>query len=293
VKDAGMITDAKWLDIDGDGKQDLVTVSEWGFPMVLKNSGRRLTRWTSALDSLQGWWKALESADLDGDGDLDLILGNKGLNTPYVGTKDHPMKLWINDFDENGTIEKIITSHYNDGDYPIHMRKELTAQLPGLKKQNLKASEYSKRTIHQLFDPQTVENSIVRPVNVSTSVIAVNDGNGKFSIVTLPERVQWSCVSAISAVDVNNDGILDLVMGGNNFEFKPQFSRQDASYGHVLIGDGKMKFTWTEFLKSGFYVREEIRHLEYFTDKSGTRHIIAAINNGPARVFKINKEERQ
>lgn len=290
LKDAGMVTDAKWMDIDNDNKMDLVTVSEWGAPLIFKNTGKRLNKFNSNLDSLHGWWKVIESADLDGDGDLDLILGNKGLNIPYVANKEKPLKLWINDFDENGTIEQITTSYYDQGDYPIHMRKELTAQLPSLKKENLKASDYARRTIQELFNPEVVNNSLVRIANISETVIAVNEGNGQFSISKLPSRVQWSCVCGISCSDVNKDGNIDLVMAGNNFGFKPQFSRQDASYGHVLLGDGKMGFEWTDFNKSGFYIRDEVRHLKSFTDKNGKRYVLAAVNNGTPKVFEYEKQ---
>ncbi|MBT1703482.1 FG-GAP-like repeat-containing protein [Chryseosolibacter indicus] len=290
LKDAGMVTDAKWIDIDGDKKKDLITISEWGAPLVLKNSGRRLSRWGCSLDSLYGWWKVIESSDLDNDGDEDLILGNAGLNIPYVASQTNPMKLWVNDFDENGTIEQIMTSHYNKGDYPVHMRREVTSQMPGLKKQNLKASDYAKRTVQELFNAKLVNNSVVRMVNVSESVIAVNEGNGKFLIKKLPDRVQWSCVSSISCADINNDGFTDLVMGGNNFDFKPQFSRQDASYGHVLLGNGKLDFDWKNYIESGFFVREQIRHLKTFTDKKGSRYLFAAINSEKPRVFKYNKQ---
>jgi hypothetical protein len=288
LKDAGMVTDARWLDIDGDNVQDLVTISEWGSPIVLKNSGRRLSRWNSTLDSLNGWWRAIESSDLDQDGDQDLILGNAGLNIPYAATKANPVKLWINDFDENGTVEQIMTSHYNNDDYPIHMRKEMTAQLPNLKKQNLKASDYARRPVKQLFEPEVIENTLVKTAVISESIIAVNEGNGKFSIIKLPDRVQWSCVCGISCTDVNNDGNVDLVMGGNNFEMKPQFSRQDGSYGHVLLGNGKMDFTWQNYSESGFFVRGEIRHLKSFTDKQGRKYMVTAINNAAPKVFSYN-----
>jgi enediyne biosynthesis protein E4 len=289
VKNAGMITDAKWLDIDGDKKLDLLTVSDWGTPMVLRNSGKRLSRWNCSLDSLNGWWKVLEADDIDNDGDQDLILGNEGLNCPYVPSNDKPMRLYVNDFDENGTIEQIMTS-YDHGDYPIHMKIEMTAQMPGLKKRNLKATDYSKRTIQELFPAPIVQNSLVKEVNTSASVVTRNEGNGKFTIMKLPYRVQWSCVCSISCSDVNRDGNLDLIMGGNFFEYKPQLSRQDASYGHVLLGDGKLGFEWQDYAKSGFYVRDEIRHLEFFTDKSGKKFIIAAVNNGQPRIFKINQK---
>ena len=290
LKDAGMVTDAKWLDIDNDNILDLVTVSEWGTPLIFKNTGKRLNRFKSSLDSLHGWWKVIESADLDGDGDQDLILGNKGLNIPYVATVETPVKLWINDFDENGTIEQITTSHYDQGDYPIHMRKELTAQLPSLKKENLKASDYARRTIQELFSKEVVNNSLVKMATISETIIAVNEGNGKFSISKLPDRVQWSCVCGISCTDVNNDGNIDLVMAGNHFGSKPQFSRQDASYGHVLLGDGKMGFEWADFNKSGFFIKDEVRHLKSFTDKSGNRYVLAAVNNGTPRVFTYEKQ---
>jgi enediyne biosynthesis protein E4 len=268
---------------------DLITVSDWGTPRIMKNSGRRLSKLTTTLDSLQGWWKVVESHDIDGDGDQDLVLGNSGLNIPYKGSKAEPMKLWVNDFDENGTIEQVMTTSYDKGDYPIHMRKEMTAQLPHLKKQNLKASDYAKRTIEQIFKKEILVTSIVKTVDVSETVIAVNEGNGKFSIQPLPTRVQWSCVCGIECTDVNNDGNVDLVIGGNEYDLKPQFSRQDASYGHVLLGNGKMDFQWQNFSESGFFVRGQVKHLEMLSDKTGTKYISTAINNEEPRLFKINR----
>lgn len=289
LKEAGMVTDAVWADIDGDAKADLVTVSEWGPPMVMKNTGSRLTKWNSALDSLNGWWGVVESSDLDGDGDQDLIMGNKGLNVPYVATREKPLKLWVNDFDRNGTIEQITTTRYENGDYPIHMRKEMLAQLPHLKKENLKASDYASRTIHELFPADVMNNTLMKEINTSESIIAVNNGNGDFEVVGLPDRVQWSCVCGISCTDVNGDDILDIVLAGNMFEYKPQFSRQDANYGSVLIGDKELNYEWQPYPISGFFMRDEVRELGLIKDKSGEKYLIAAINNGQPRIFEFNK----
>ncbi|MEM9647352.1 MAG: VCBS repeat-containing protein [Bacteroidota bacterium] len=289
LKNAGMVTDSKWVDVDGDDKKDLVITSEWDTPKIYKNSGRRLSKLTSSLDSLYGWWNTVETADLDNDGDQDFILGNQGLNSHYQPLEYQPMKIWINDFDNNGTIEQIVTQHYNGGDYPIHQKRELTEQLVSLKKENLKASDYAKRTIHELFSKEVMDKSIVKQVTVSASVIAINEGGGKFSIQALPSRAQLSCVCDITCADVNNDGNLDLIMAGNNFEFKPQFSRLDASYGNLLLGDGNLGFTWQNYNDSGFAIKEEVKYLEQLTDKHGKRYLIAAINNEKPKIFAIDE----
>jgi len=289
LKDAGMVTDSKWVDIDGDGKKDLVVTAEWDTPKVYKNTGRRLTKMTSSLDSLYGWWNTVETADLDGDGDQDLILGNQGLNLHYKPTEYAPMRMYINDYDNNGTIEQIVTVQENGGDYPIHQKRELTEQLPLLKKQNLKASDYAHRTIHQLFPKEVMDKSIVKKAETSASVIAINEGNGKFSIKNLPPRVQLSCVCDITCTDVNQDGNLDLIMAGNNYEFKPQFSRLDASQGNLLLGDGKMGFTWQDYETSGFKIRDEVKYLKQFKDKNGKIYVIAAVNNNKPKIFVLNE----
>ena len=223
------------------------------------------------------------------DGDEDLILGNQGLNLHYKPTEDTPMKIWINDFDGNGTIEQITTLAENGGDYPIHQKRELTEQLVSLKKENLKASDYAKRTIHELFSKEILDNSIVKLVETSASVIAINEGGGKFTIQKLPPRVQLSCVCDISCTDINNDGNLDLIMAGNNFEFKPQFSRLDASYGNLLLGNGNLGFEWQDYEKSGFKIKDEVKYLKELKDKNGNTFVIAAINDSEPKIFALNE----
>ncbi len=289
IKNAGMITNAIWADIDGDNKKDLVTVSDWGTPKVYKNSGRRLAKLSTSLDSLSGWWNVIETADLDNDGDNDFIIGNQGSNVHYKTSEENPMKIWINDFDDNGTIEQIVTQSFDGKDYPLHQKKELTGQMVVLKKQNLKASEYAKKTIDELFPLEVFNNSIMKTAGVAESVIAINEGGGKFTIKKLPSRVQLSCVCGITCSDVNNDGNLDLILGGNNFEFKPQHSRLDGSYGNVLLGNGKLDFQWQDYNTSGFFVKDEIKHLKQFKDKSGKIYFIAAINDNKPKIFELNE----
>lgn len=288
LKDAGMITGATWVDIDGDGKKDLVTVSDWGSPNIYINSGKRLVKLQSNLDDLKGLWNVVEAADLDNDGDMDLILGNQGTNTSYKFSTEAPMKMFINDYDDNGTIEQIFTRHLNGGDYPVHMKKELTAQIVSLKKKNLKASDYAKRTIDELFPEIDLKNTIIKHANIAESVIAINEGNGKFTIKKLPTRVQLSCVCAIGCMDVNGDGLMDIVLGGNNFEFKPQYSRLDANFGSLLLNKGNNEFEWETYANSGFFARNEIKHIAKFKDKSGAMYIITAINNDLPKVFKLS-----
>jgi hypothetical protein len=234
-------------------------------------------------------WNVVEAADLDNDGDLDFIFGNQGSNIMHKPSFENPLKMWVNDFDNNGTIEQIMTKHNQGKDYPIHMKKELTSQLVSLKKQNLKASEYAKKSIDELFPPSIFDKSIMKKSAISETIIAVNDGKGDFTTKKLPSRVQLSCVCGIVCTDVNNDGYLDIIMAGNNFEFKPQYSRLDASYGSVLLGDGNMDFTWQNYNRSGFGIKNEVKHLKTIKDNKGKKYLLAAINNESPKLFLINE----
>jgi hypothetical protein len=180
-----------------------------------------------------------------------------------------------------------VTRNIDGKDYPIHMKKELTNQMVSLKKQNLKATEYAKKSIDELFPAEIVSKSIIKKTNMGESVVAINEGNGKFSIKKLPDWVQLSCVCGITCTDLNEDGNPDLILGGNNFEFKPQYSRMDANYGSVLLGNGQMDFEWLDYASSGFYVKNEIKHIGQFKDKNDKTFIFTAINDEKPKIYAI------
>lgn len=289
LKNVGMLTDAKWADIDGDSKKDLVLTTDWGSPKIFKNNGRRLSPLANSLDSLLGWWNTVYPKDLDNDGDIDLILGNQGSNSVYNGTNEAPSKMFINDFDDNGTIEQIVTRSVENRDVPISMKRELTNQLVSLKKQNLKFSDYATKSIDELLDSDILKNSIIKEANTTESVIAINDGNGNFEIKRLPKETQFSCVCDINCRDINDDGRIDIILGGNNYDFKPQYSRLDASYGSVLLSNENGGFEWLPYDESGFYVRGEIKHLLPFKDKNDKEFLFVGINNEKPKIYSYNQ----
>lgn len=286
LKNVGMVTDAAWADVDGDAKKDLVLTSDWGTPKIFKNNGRRLSPKANSLDSLNGWWNTVFPKDLDNDGDIDLVLGNQGSNFSYRSSQEAPSKMYVNDFDNNGTIEQIVTRSVEKRDVPVTMKRELTSQLVSLKKQNLKFSDYATKSIDQLLDSTILKKSIVKQVNTVESMIAYNDGNGNFEVSALPPETQFSCVCDVNCKDLNGDGKLDLVLGGNNYDFKPQYSRLDASYGSVLLANEDGNFEWLPYEKSGFYVKGEIKQLLTFKDKTGKEFLFAALNNGKPKVYE-------
>lgn len=289
LKEVGMITDARWADMDGDGKKDLVVAGDWMAPTVLKNSGKRLQRIATSLDELTGWWNTLEVADLNNDGKQDLVLGNQGGNTPYKTSAETPMKMFVNDFDNNGTIEQVVTRTVNGKDVPVALKKEITAQMSFLKKQNLKFSDYATKSIDELFPENVLKKSIQKTAVTAKSVVALNNGNNDFSISELPREVQFSCMCSITATDINGNGTTDLIMGGNNYHFKPQFSRLDANYGAVLSNDGQGGFNWVDYDTSGFFVSGEVKYIHPVTSKNGDTYYFVARNNSTPLLFKKGK----
>nr|WP_317129291.1 FG-GAP-like repeat-containing protein [Flavobacterium restrictum] len=289
LNESGMITAAVWEDIDGDGKKDLIVVGDWMAPQIFKNTGRRLTVFKSNITSYTGFWNAISCVDVNNDGKKDLILGNKGTNTPYKASATNPMRLFINDFDNNGTIEQIATQSIGGKDMPVSLKKELTAQIPMVKKKNLSFADYAKKSFQELFPQEVLDNSIQKTAVIQESVIAINKGGGKFEMRALPREVQFSCVNTICTLDINKDGFLDIILGGNQYEFKPQFARLDANYGSVLLGNKNGTFTWTAYDKSGFMIKGEAKHIATIKNKNNGVAIIAAMNNDTPKLFRRNE----
>ncbi len=289
----GMVTDAVWTPLDNHaGTSVLALVSEWGTPRLFSFDGKQFKELTSNLSELAGWWYTVEAADLDGDGDTDLVLGNRGENFYFTADAAHPARLWVADFDGNGRTEKIITQHLAGKDMPLAMRRNLTAELPGLKKTILKHEEYAKKAIQDLFPPEALQKAQVLEANYFKSVVALNEGNGQFTINPLPREVQLSCICDVNCTDLNGDGAPDLVLGGNFSHLLPQFSSLDASYGHVLLNDAAGGFTWVPNAESGFTVNGDMKDLTRIKI-DGEDYLIATVNNAEPRVFKLKKQPIQ
>jgi hypothetical protein len=288
LKEYGMITDAKWEDMDQDGKKELIVVGDWTAPLILKNSGRQFTEYETNLSDEFGFWNAVACVDVNKDGKKDLIIGNSGRNTSYKCSKEAPMKLFVNDFDNNGTIEQITTRMIDERDMPIHLKGELAKQIPSIKKENLSYADYSKKAIQEIFDESVLDKAQVKTATNQHSIVAINKGNGQFEIRILPKEVQFSSLNAICAMDVNKDGNLDLLLGGNQMVFKPQFGSLDASKGALLLGSKSGAFTYVSNQQSGIYLSGAIKSIQPLTNKGKKVGFIAVANGKVPKIFKKN-----
>jgi hypothetical protein len=283
-----MVTDAVFADIEGDDRKELVVVGEWMEPKIFSLSNGRPVEIKTSLSAMKGWWQSIAVTDIDGDNLNDLVLGNIGENCYLQPSTVNPVKLWINDFDGNGTSDKIITRTIHTRDVPVFMKRDLTDQMPGLKKQNLKFVEYAKKSVQELFSDVLINKASVYNFTYNASCLAINKGKGNFEVKKLPLFTQLSSINAILITDINNDGKKDMIVGGNLFQFQPQFSRLDASYGQVLINKGKAELELVMPQRSGIEVRGEVKSIICFQSKE-KKQILFLQNDSLPVLYRLNK----
>jgi len=284
----GMTTDAVWQDMDNDGIKDLVVVGDWMSPHIFKNNGTHLTELKTDLNKISGAYNCVKAVDIDKDGDMDLILGNRGENSFLKADAAHPVKIFVNDFDKNGKIEQIITRKINGKDVPVHLLKELKSQISTPIINNITFTDYASKSIDDLFPKSILDKSLVKKINNYQSVVLLNNNN-KFTIKPLPFRAQISTINNILVFDINKDGKLDLITTGNNFNYKTQYTRQDASFGDVYFGDGNGNFKWQAPQKIGFFVKGQINAMVKLKINKKQKYILVGPNNDFPKLFKFNE----
>jgi hypothetical protein len=283
----GMVTDAQWADIDKDGHKELIVVGDWMPVTVMKVINGKLTK-ISTIPNSSGWWNCLQVSDLDDDGDLDLIAGNNGLNSRIKADAQRPAKMYVDDFDKNGQTECIPVYFKTDGKaYPYFLKGEMDMQLPMLKKNFLRFSEYAGKSIEQIFPQDLLKQAAVLTVNQTQTSVFINDGKGHFAVQPLPVMAQLSPVFGILVSDLNSDGVKDILLGGNFYSLKPQGGRYDASYGVTLLANKQHHFTYIQPGQSGLFINGEARDIAPIK-VAGNDYIIVAMNNAPLYMFRKN-----
>ena len=279
----GMVTDALWRDLDGDGRLDLVVVGEW-MPIVMFHNagGGKLTRMrVRGLEQSDGWWNRIAAGDFNGDGRVDFVVGNLGLNSRLHATAEAPATMVVKDFGGNGSTEQII-SLYNQGEsYPLAMRDELTESIPFLRGRFPLYKDYARKRVSDIFSPAELSGAVVKKAYTFATSLALNNGDGSFRLVPLPDEAQVAPVYGILVADVDHDGRLDLLLAGNFDGFKPEIGRNAASYGLVLRGNGKGQFAALRAAESGFAVPGQSRDIARARTARGELIVVARNNDRP------------
>ena len=283
----GMVTDSEFIDIDNDNNKELVVVGEWMPVKIFKFLQNKLVDITDSLglSKTNGLYNNMHSEDLDGDGYTDLVLGNYGLNSMFRASIEQPLSLYVNDFDNNGRTEQILAMHYDEQLYPIVQLKDLWMQIPSLKKKYLKFENYKNVTMDKLFDPSTIRDSEVKKVYNLSSVSLYNKKGKGFEIKELPFMAQLSPIFSIISDDINNDGVMDLILGGNLSRVKPEFGPNSSSYSTLLLGTKDKRFKYVNSKLSGLFISGEIRDLDKIKINKKDSYIFA-VNNSKLKILE-------
>ncbi len=257
----GMVTDAKWIDLDGDKKNELVVAGEWMPVTVFANqNGKLVDNTTKYFDKpYSGWWNVIETADINGDQKPDLLLGNMGLNTQFTASEKEPLEMYYDDFDKNGSIDPIFSFYIKHKAYPYVTKDELVTQLPVMRKRFFEYKSYADVTMDDLFQNGELNKAKHLAATEMASVCFVTTASGKFKTMPLPAQAQYSPLYAISVLDFDNDGKQDLLVCGNNSHAKIRLGKFDANYGFLLKGDGAGNFSYIDQTKSGLDIWGDVR----------------------------------
>jgi hypothetical protein len=295
----GLVCDALFTDFDNDGWPDLILAGEWMPVTMLKNDSgvfRNVTSLTG-IGNRPGWWNSISAGDFDNDGDTDYIIGNLGLNSFYKASEKYPVAIFAGDFDNNGSYDAFpaiyLTTSQKDTtirQYPVHMRDDAVKQMISMRSKFQNYRSYAMATIDQLFSKDQLKNSLSLKADYFSSSLCRNDGNNRFTLISLPAQAQISVLNGMTVDDFDGDGNLDVLINGNDYGTEVSVGRYDAMNGLLLKGDGKGNFKPQSIIESGIYIPGNGKGMVKLRS-AGDRYLVAAgQNRGPLKVFQLKRK---
>lgn len=275
LSDIGFVTNAVWVDLNKDGEKDLVLSLEWGGIIAFINHHGTFTK--KILTDKKGWWNFILPVDINNDGNIDLIAGNLGLNTRLKASQKEPVRLYYNDFDDNGTKEPVITYYVDGREIPFATIADLEKQIPTLKKRFSNAADFAKASLDDIFTKEKLENSEILTENYYQNSVLINYGNLNFTVQPLPWQAQLSPYRDAVVVDANGDNLPDLLLVGNYYGNNIQMGRSDADFGTILLNKGNGQFE-AETL-NGLQIKGQVRHIREINIGNKKAYILARNND--------------
>lgn len=284
LKNIGLVTDAVFTDIDQDGDQDLMMVGEWMEITLLTNENGTFRNSSKALglEGTRGIWWSITASDLDNDGDDDYVVGNLGRNNKFKASKEHPFKVYANDFDDNGTNDVVLAKFYKDDYVPMRGRECTSQQMPYVSEKFKDYNSFASSKLLEILPEDKVKGAVVYEINNFESIILINN-NGELIRKSLPIEAQIAPIKSSMVLDINKDGHQDIMIVGNHYGVEVETTRYDAGHGAILLGDGQNNFTFMTPIQSGFYTPNDSRFISCINDL-----IMVTNNNDSVQVFKRN-----
>jgi enediyne biosynthesis protein E4 len=292
----GIVNQAVWADVDGDGKNELSISGEW-MPLEIFSftDGHFIKKQNSvhiillskkdtliSMGALTGWWYNMKAEDIDKDGKMDFVMGNRGLNSNIKGNINEPTTIYAKDFDNNGSYDAILGFYQWGKCYPLYSRDQLIDQVPSMRKKFVRYKDYSGKTMDEILTPSEKNNMEVFKTNFFESGVLMNEGNNIFRFIPFPEKAQLSTINDMIVDDVDGDGIKDILVCGNNSDAAVMTGVYDATSALLLKGTSAGNFTAVSPAEAGLNVKGESRKMVYLKDKN---ILIFLKNNAAAQVF--------
>ncbi|MCJ8167189.1 VCBS repeat-containing protein [Pontibacter sp. E15-1] len=289
LQQLGMVTDAAWQDLNGDQKPELVLVGEWMPVTVYEIAGGKLQDVTEKYFTRKytGWWNKLLTGDFNQDGKPDLVIGNLGLNAQMKASAGQPVEMYYKDFDDNGSVDPILTFYMQGKSYPYVTRDELLDQMSVMRTRFTDYKSYADATLQDIFSADNLKDAGHLSASHLQTTYFEQNAQGKFQEKPLPKEVQYAPIHAMATTDYNGDGHPDLLLAGNINQARLRFGKYDANYGALLQGDGKGGFTYIPQAKSGLKLQGDVRSI---LEVNNT--FVFGINQQALRAYKLKPVAR-
>lgn len=303
LENIGIINSAIWTDFDNDGWMDLIAVGEWMPVSFFRNEQGKLTDITkmAGMQQTSGWWNSIIGDDFDQDGDIDYVAGNYGLNNEYNPSPAQPLRIYVNDFDENGKQDAIMTYYLQGEEHTVNVRDALIDQMNSFKAQYQDYTSFASAKFSEVFPAEKIAAADKKEAFTFATSYIENLGDNTFKIMRLPTRAQFAPVYGMQSGDFNQDGKTDLLMVGNSYAEETLQGWQDAFDGALFAGDGKGNFSYVPLSKSGFRISSDAKALasikkgdllaKLISSNQGPLHLVANTHEESKQFVKLEHDE--